>query len=62
MWVAGNGPKTLKLTAELADGWMPLGAFPDLYKSNKDKIVEIMKKKGRDPNPFRGPEELTGRS
>ena len=52
VWVAGNGPKTLKLTAELADGWMPLGAFPDLYKSNKDKIVEIMKKKGRDPNNF----------
>jgi len=52
VWVAGNGPKTLRLTAELADGWMPLGSFPDLYKDNRNIILEIMKKEGRDPNNF----------
>jgi len=52
VWIAGNGPKTLKLTAELADGWMPLGAFADLYKENREKIVEIMKKNGRNLNKF----------
>jgi phthiodiolone/phenolphthiodiolone dimycocerosates ketoreductase len=52
VWVAGNGPKTLKLTAELADGWMPLGAFPNLYKNNRNKIVDILKKNGRDLDSF----------
>ena len=52
VWIAGNGPKTLKLTAEIADGWMPLGAFADFYKADKDKIVKVMKAKGRDINKF----------
>lgn len=52
VWIAGNGPKTIKLTAEIADGWMPLGAFADFYKTNKEKIVRIMKEKGRDINKF----------
>jgi phthiodiolone/phenolphthiodiolone dimycocerosates ketoreductase len=52
VWIAGNGPKTLKLTAEIADGWMPLGAFSDFYKADKEKIVKVMKAKGRDINQF----------
>lgn len=52
VWIAGNGPKTLKLTAEIADGWMPLGAFPELYRDNRNIILDIMKKEGRDPNNF----------
>jgi len=52
VWIAGNGPKTLKLTAELADGWMPLGAFPELYSDNRNTILDIMKNEGRDPNNF----------
>ncbi|MFW9879444.1 MAG: LLM class flavin-dependent oxidoreductase, partial [Candidatus Thorarchaeota archaeon] len=52
VWVAGNGPKTLRLTAEIADGWMPLGAFSELYKENRKEILKIMKKEGRDSNNF----------
>ncbi|MFX1326399.1 MAG: LLM class flavin-dependent oxidoreductase [Promethearchaeota archaeon] len=52
VWIAGNGPKTLKLTAEIADGWMPLGAFPEIYEQNKGKILEIMNKEERNPNTF----------
>ena len=52
VWIAGNGPKTLKLTAEIADGWMPGGAFVDFYKANREEIVKIMKAKGRDINKF----------
>ncbi len=52
VWIAANGPKTRKLTAEIADGWMPLGSFFDVYKSGKDEIVEIIKKKGRDIEKF----------
>jgi phthiodiolone/phenolphthiodiolone dimycocerosates ketoreductase len=52
VWIAGNGPKTLKLTAEVADGWMPFGAFPDLYKEYRNTIIDIMKKNGRDIDQF----------
>lgn len=52
VWIAGNGPKTLKLTAEIADGWMPLGAFPQVYKENRNTLLDIMKKEGRDVNKF----------
>ena len=52
VWIAGNGPKTLKLTAQVADGWMPFGAFPDIYKENRNTLQDIMKKEGRDPNDF----------
>jgi phthiodiolone/phenolphthiodiolone dimycocerosates ketoreductase len=52
VWIAGNGPKTLKLTAEIADGWMPFGAFVDIYKTNKEELVKVMREKGRDINKF----------
>lgn len=52
VWVAANGPKTIKLTGEIADGWMPLGMSLEFYKSGKNKITEIMKDKGRELSNF----------
>jgi len=52
VWIAANGPKTRKITAEIADGWMPLGYFLDVYKEGADEIAKIIKKEGRDLSKF----------
>ena len=52
IWVAANGPKTRKLTAEIADGWMPLGLNINIYKGGRNEIAEIIKKKGRELSKF----------
>ena len=52
IWIAGNGPKTRKLTAELAEGWLPFSTFFDVYKAGKEEIVEVLKKEGRDIDKF----------
>ncbi len=52
IWIAGNGPKTRELTAEIADGWMPVGSFFDVYKSGKKEITDIIKKEQRDLDKF----------
>ncbi len=52
IWVAANGPKTIEMTAELGDGWIPLGLFPKVYKSGKDKILKIIERKERDFSKF----------
>ena len=33
VWIAANSPKTLKLTGEIADGWMPYDLDPITYKT-----------------------------
>ncbi len=48
IWIAGNGPRTRKLTAELANGWFPASAFPEEYKEGLIEIQGHMKKLGRD--------------
>jgi phthiodiolone/phenolphthiodiolone dimycocerosates ketoreductase len=52
IWIAGNGPRTRKLTAELADGWFPAPALPEEYKEGLTEIYNHMKKLGRDPEEF----------
>ncbi len=52
IWVAANGPKTRKMTGEIADGWMPLGVFTGTYKAGKEEIIEAIKKEGRDLDKF----------
>jgi len=41
IWIGANSPKTIKLTSQLADGWIPLAIIfpPDKYK---EKLVQIM--------------------
>jgi len=47
IWIAGNGPRTRKLTAKLADGWFPFPVFPKLYKEGLSDIHKHMKTAGR---------------
>ncbi|MFW9988888.1 MAG: LLM class flavin-dependent oxidoreductase [Candidatus Odinarchaeota archaeon] len=52
IWIGANSPKTLQLTGEVADGWMPVGIDPKTYKSKKEEIVKVMKEKGRNLDDF----------
>lgn len=49
IWIAGNGPQTRRLTAELADGWLPFPILPKLYHEGLQDILRQMEKLGRDP-------------
>ncbi|NVM55773.1 MAG: LLM class flavin-dependent oxidoreductase [Candidatus Helarchaeota archaeon] len=49
IWVAGNSPMTLKVVAELGDGWIPTGYSPKLYKKhlkilNSDQVHREIEK------------------
>lgn len=50
VWVAGNGPVTRRVTAELGDGWFPFPGLPRIYKEGLVDIHKHMKKVGRDPS------------
>jgi phthiodiolone/phenolphthiodiolone dimycocerosates ketoreductase len=50
IWVAGNGPVTRILAAELGDGWFPFPSLPTEYKKGLADIHSHMKKCGRDPS------------
>ncbi len=52
VWVAGNGPYSRRVTGEVADGWMPLGTFFQVYENGKKEIIETLKKEGRDLEKF----------
>ncbi|MFX1576970.1 MAG: LLM class flavin-dependent oxidoreductase [Promethearchaeota archaeon] len=52
IWIAGNGPRTRKLTAELADGWVPFPVLPELYRDGLKDIYAHMKSIGRDSSSF----------
>ncbi|MBN2152671.1 MAG: LLM class flavin-dependent oxidoreductase [Candidatus Lokiarchaeota archaeon] len=43
IWVAAGSPRTLKLTAKYADGWIPVGATPSLYKEQ----AAVVRSEGR---------------
>ncbi|MFX0134384.1 MAG: LLM class flavin-dependent oxidoreductase [Candidatus Hodarchaeota archaeon] len=43
LWIGANSPRTINLAAKFADGWIPTGCTPNLYK----KRLEQIKKFGR---------------
>lgn len=49
IWIAANSPKTMKMVADLGDGWVPASMFPDEYSQGLQKIKDLAKKAGRDP-------------
>jgi phthiodiolone/phenolphthiodiolone dimycocerosates ketoreductase len=51
IWIAGNSPRTMKMTAEIADGWIPMAPplTPATYKESLKKILEWAKEYGRKP-------------
>ncbi len=50
VWVAGNGPVTRTLTAEMGDGWFPFLSLPQEYEEGLGEIISHMEKSGRDPS------------
>lgn len=50
IWIAANSPKTMKMTAELADGWIPTAVLmtPSIYQENLGKIRKWVSDVGRD--------------
>jgi alkanesulfonate monooxygenase SsuD/methylene tetrahydromethanopterin reductase-like flavin-dependent oxidoreductase (luciferase family) len=49
IYVAANGPKTRKITGELANGWYPLYQPPWLYKEKQKEVSDSAKAISRDP-------------
>jgi phthiodiolone/phenolphthiodiolone dimycocerosates ketoreductase len=45
IWLAANSPKTIELTAKLANGWIPLGVIfdPESYNAALKKLLEVRK-------------------
>lgn len=47
IWLGGNGPKSLELTATRGDGWLAARATPELAAVCRTKIVRIAEDVGR---------------
>lgn len=52
IWMASHSPKTLELTGEITDGWLPISAFTEYYKAGKEIITKIIKKNNRNLSEF----------
>ncbi|HIE19052.1 TPA: LLM class flavin-dependent oxidoreductase [Candidatus Bathyarchaeota archaeon] len=48
IYIASYGPKMIKITAKLANGWIPESHTPNTYKVTLEKISSLMKKFGRE--------------
>ncbi len=49
IFVAASSPRTMKMTAQWGDGWLPANLVPEEYKENLHMIGQMAKKAGRDP-------------
>lgn len=43
VWMGAQSPRTLKIAAKYADGWLPMGCTPKYYK----EMAEVIKSEGR---------------
>jgi len=50
LFIAASSPRTMKVTAQYGDGWLPANLVPEEYKNNLEKIRETAKKHQRDPS------------
>ena len=57
IWVGGESPRAIRRTAELADGWYPIGSNPDFPMGTPDQLAAGIKRlaaratrAGRDPS------------
>jgi phthiodiolone/phenolphthiodiolone dimycocerosates ketoreductase len=50
VWVAAHGPRMLRITGRLADGWLPTNIKPDAYATKLGAIREAAEGAGRDPD------------
>jgi F420-dependent oxidoreductase-like protein len=52
IWLGTGMESTVKLTAEIADGWLPLGLVPENYATYKPWIEAGLEKAGKKPEQF----------
>lgn len=52
IWLGTGMESTVKLTAEIADGWLPLGLVPETYKTYEPWIEEGLNKAGKERSQF----------
>lgn len=50
IFIAASSPRTMEVTAQYGDGWLPANLVPEEYKNNLEKIREAAKKYQRDPS------------
>ena len=50
VWLAAHGPRMLKITGRLADGWLPTNIKPDAYAEKLCAIRQSAEAAGRDPD------------
>ncbi|MBE8538569.1 LLM class flavin-dependent oxidoreductase [Geoglobus acetivorans] len=50
IWVGAHGDRMLKLTAEHADGWLPVSTTPKDYAERAEKLEKYAKNAGREPD------------
>jgi phthiodiolone/phenolphthiodiolone dimycocerosates ketoreductase len=50
IWLAAHGPRMLRITGRLADGWLPTNIKPDAYAEKLGAIRESAEAAGRDPD------------
>jgi len=50
LWIAGNGPRTLGITARLGDGWLPYRLGSRTYDKELKNINGMAEEAGRPPN------------
>ena len=50
VWVAAHGPRMLKITGRLADGWLPTNIKPEAYATKLTAIREAAELANRDPD------------
>ena len=50
MFIAASSPRTMEITAQYGDGWLPANLLPEEYRNNLEKIREMAKQCQRDPS------------
>ncbi|MDT7864799.1 MAG: LLM class flavin-dependent oxidoreductase [Thermoproteota archaeon] len=50
IWIGANSIKSLKVTAELGDGWIPIPTGPENYSKNLSLLKEYARNLGRNPD------------
>jgi phthiodiolone/phenolphthiodiolone dimycocerosates ketoreductase len=50
IWLAAHGPRMLRMTGRLADGWLPTNIKPDAYAEKLTAIRESAEASSRDPD------------
>ena len=48
IWIAANSPMTMRMVAELGDGWIPASIFPEEYAEGLKKIRDWAEEADRD--------------